>query len=338
MAPDLATKMVNALVSRYSDRANSFWCVDNILPREYVDTVLPSLRSPEQASFFYEVKPDLSGAQLQQLAEARVNIIQPGIESFATSTLKLMGKGATAIGNVKFLMNCKTTQVKPLWNLIVGFPGEPAEVYAAYQKFLPDLFHLPPPQAAYPIRFDRFSPYFNKAKEYGLRLEPLDYYGLCYPFAPSSLTNIAYFFQDTNYGAKYILDMVRAISGLRQMAHRWQELWSRNAGSGVPSLKICERGDGYVVEDGRSGVLSASLISQQEVDLLAEIATPVNEESVLKKYGPVLEGVRKKRLIFSDRGKIMSIVPGLSDVTAVSLPLAMIARNDRLEGEPGRGM
>lgn len=47
-------------------------------------------------SMFYEVKADLSEADMEVLAKTGVKFIQPGIESLATSTLKLMKKGTSA--------------------------------------------------------------------------------------------------------------------------------------------------------------------------------------------------------------------------------------------------
>ena len=60
--------------------------------------------------------------------------VQPGIESLATPTLKLMRKGTTAFNNIRFLADCAVEGVKPVWNLLVGFPGELAETYEAYKK------------------------------------------------------------------------------------------------------------------------------------------------------------------------------------------------------------
>jgi hypothetical protein len=50
-----------------------------------------------------KIPADLNREQLRSLVQARVVEVQPGIESLATSTLKLMRKGTTAFNNIRFL-------------------------------------------------------------------------------------------------------------------------------------------------------------------------------------------------------------------------------------------
>jgi hypothetical protein len=137
--------------------------VDNILLREYLRDVLPFVQTPENVEIFYEVKADLTESDVQVLAKARVKHIQPGIESLATSTLRLMKKGTSAFRNLALLKFCAMYDIAPAWNLLIGFPGEGAPVYEKYINDLPLLVHLSPPSDVYPVRFDRFSPYFMKA-------------------------------------------------------------------------------------------------------------------------------------------------------------------------------
>ena len=141
--------------------------------------------------------------EMNTLTNARVKIIQPGIESLATTTLKLMKKGTTAFRNLCLMKFCAIYDIEPAWNLLIGFPGEGEDVYSKYVDDIPLLTHLPPPTGVYPVRFDRYSPYFMKSEEYGLDLHPLDYYSLIYPFPEEALDNLAYYFGDSNSGAEY---------------------------------------------------------------------------------------------------------------------------------------
>jgi ribosomal peptide maturation radical SAM protein 1 len=304
MAPERALALIEGLIARYAGRTGSFECVDNILPREYVDQVFARLRPPPHVSLFYEVKADLTDSQLAALAAGGVRHIQPGIEALATSTLKLMRKGTTAFNNIRLLMGCHAHGIAPMWNLLVGFPGETAEVYATYQEILPDLFHLPPPSGVFPVRFDRFSPYFTAAKEYGLDLKPFDFYELCYPFPEAALMNMAYYFQDTNYAATYLGALGGAISGLRASVEHWRAAWSDRDGAAPPRLALVADD---LVEDSRSGILRRIALTSAEAALLAEAVRPVDEEA-LARHGDALAGVRAKRLVFSERGRVMSLV------------------------------
>src|SRR5215471_16130009 len=93
---------------KYGPSVDMFEAVDNILPKSYLTDVLPKLTPPSGAHLFYEVKADLSEGDVEVLAKARVTRIQPGIESLATSTLKLMKKGTTVFQNLVLLKNCST--------------------------------------------------------------------------------------------------------------------------------------------------------------------------------------------------------------------------------------
>jgi ribosomal peptide maturation radical SAM protein 1 len=333
MEPPRAVSLIEGLAARYAHRTGSFECVDNILPREYVDEVFGTLRLPEHVSMFYEVKADLTEYQIAQLAKGGVRRIQPGIEALATSTLKLMRKGTTAFNNIRFLMHCKTHDVSPFWNLLVGFPGETVDVYETYLEIIPDLHHLPPPSGAFPVRFDRFSPYFTSAKEYGLDLKPFDFYEFCYPFPEQSLKQMAYYFQDTNYQAKYLNDLAGSLSSLRKAVGRWRAFWESGDAAQAPRLRLHAMPDGDVVEDTRSGQPKRIAITAEEHELLRETANPADEQQIRAKFGDTLDAVRRKRLVFSERGRVLSLVflpddarPALSPVrrhAARPLPAAV---------------
>ena len=80
--------------------------------------------------------------------------MQPGIESLIDDVLKLMRKGVSALHNVQLLKWCKEIGVKPHWNVLWGFPGEPAAEYERLARVVPWLRHLPPPRGFGPIRLN----------------------------------------------------------------------------------------------------------------------------------------------------------------------------------------
>ncbi len=250
MNPDRALKQFESLFE-FAPRVSRLDAVDNILPKSYLQEVLPFIRTPENLSIFYEVKADLSESDVQVLAKARVKIIQPGIESLATSTLKLMKKGTSAFRNLSLLKFCAIYDIEPAWNLLIGFPGEGEEVYRKYINDIPLLTHLPPPTGVYPVRFDRYSPYFMKSEEYGLDLHPLDYYSLIYPFSEEALSNMAYYFADFNIGAEYAQTMSRWIGKIKEKIDLWIEAWKND--EVVPELVVYEDGAQTMIRDSRNG-------------------------------------------------------------------------------------
>ena len=78
-----------------------------------------------------------------------------------------MGKGVTALQNIQLLKWCKELGITVSWNIIWGFPGEPAGEYARMAALVPHLTHLEPPEYAGPISLERFSPNYDFADRLG---------------------------------------------------------------------------------------------------------------------------------------------------------------------------
>ncbi len=252
MPPQQALEMFRDLFERYGDRCKRFESVDNILPREYLTDVFPNITAPPGVSMFYEVKADLKEREMEVLSKAGVTEIQPGIEALSTSTLRLMGKGTTSFQNLAFLKNCLRYGISPSWNLLIGFPGETEEVYRKYLQDMPLLVHLPPPAGAFPVRFDRYSPYFTRAAQYKLDLVPYDFYGAIYPFGDEALANMAYYFQDRNYG-DYMDQLITWQGRLAAAVADWNQRWRRTDGGPPPELTLVRTPGGAFVRDTRSG-------------------------------------------------------------------------------------
>lgn len=313
MSPDRALKQFDSLFE-YAPRVSRMDAVDNILPKSYLHEVLPFVRTPENVSIFYEVKADLSESDVEVLAKARVKIVQPGIESLATSTLKLMKKGTSAFRNLSLLKYCAKYGIEPAWNLLIGFPGEGAEVYRKYVADLPLLTHLFPPTGVYPVRFDRYSPYFMKSKEYGLDLHPLDYYSLIYPFPQETLNNMAYYFADFNIGAEYAQTMSQWIGKIKEKIDHWIDAWKHEETH--PELVLYENGNGPTIRDSRWGELREYQITDVSARILKlltdkpkKIGDVANEFAGVEGFDAAgeLDLLREKRLLFEEDNRLMSL-------------------------------
>lgn len=156
---------VQAEASRAIRRHNVLDLVfsDNILAPEHVVQLTTDLALPTEwdVRLFAEVKSNLNFSQLESLARAGFTQLQPGVESLCTPILRIMRKGVTGWQNVRFLRDCATCRIYPSWNILVGFPGEQYSDYEALIDSLPALHHLTPPAGAFPIKLERFSPYFD---------------------------------------------------------------------------------------------------------------------------------------------------------------------------------
>jgi len=346
MSADRAVALISSLLV-HGDRCRRFECVDNIMPREHIGEVFPKLQVPDDAVLFYEVKADLTAEQMRTLSAARVRSLQPGIEALATSTLRLMRKGTSALGNLRFLKDCVRYDLYPEWNLLVGFPGEEEVVYETYVRDLPRLMHLPPPGGVFPVRFDRYSPYFTRAAEYGLDLAPYDYYSLIYPFDRSSLDRLAYYFIDQNFSAPYIATTARWLARLRERVGGWHTRWHGDARAAhIPRLFVRETADGFVVHDSRSGEVReepVSTLAKSVIDALdkpaaleavrAALAAPNQafdeEVSNLRARGWIYEeGERAISLVFPAEPPLMTCQTGREAVAhaAVAAEPALVPR------------
>jgi ribosomal peptide maturation radical SAM protein 1 len=313
MKPELALEVFASLF-RYSNRISRLTSVDNILPKSYLKEVLPVLDTPPGMEIFYEVKADLSEEEIAVLAKAGVTQIQPGVEALATSTLKLMKKGTTSFQNLKLLKMCALYGITPHWNLLLGFPGEGPESYRRYTEILPRLVHLQPPSGAFPVRFDRFSPYFYKAQEYKLDLHPLDFYAMVYPFDKAELQDLAYYFADRNIAAEYFITLAKWIGKVRAKVTEWQTRWSDPKYTVPPRLHFNRRAQ--TIYDSRSGSVTEHVLDGRAWAILGYLAKPTRLEDIGKSFSPedgfdvpgVIASLEAKGLIFEEGDRFFSLV------------------------------
>ncbi|NQZ10672.1 MAG: RiPP maturation radical SAM protein 1 [Algicola sp.] len=194
-------KKPEAVFDEFEQLANKYHIdkiglTDNILPMDYIETVLPHLAELQRYSMFYETKANLRQHHIEKLAAAGVKWIQPGLESLHDDFLKLIKKGSTAIGNMATLKWCRENGIRISWNLLSHAPDEQESWYKDMAQWVPLITHLQPPQQELvPIGYHRFSPYFDKADEYGLDIRPVSRYRYVYPLNDENLFNLAYFFE-----------------------------------------------------------------------------------------------------------------------------------------------
>jgi ribosomal peptide maturation radical SAM protein 1 len=317
MEPAKALQLLGELFA-YAPRCSYFDAVDNILPKSYLTDVLPHIHPPQNAHLFYEVKADLSAADVATLAKAHVARIQPGIESLVTSTLKLMKKGTTAFQNVNLLKNCLVNDIKPDWNLLIGFPGEGEEVFKKYLADIPLLVHLPPPSGAFQVRFDRYSPYFMQAQQYGLDLYPSDFYSFIYPFNEEALRNMAYYFSDHNYSADYIQAVSKWSGRLRSTVAEWRSLWDVESAHLRPQLRWKRIAGEVVVYDTRSGEEIEHRLGEDGVRLLQHLTVPKKLSDLVTAFSNMnvekeILDLQRKGLVFEEDKRYLSLV--IQDLT-----------------------
>lgn len=221
-------------------------CVDNILDTRYINTLFPRLSESDlNIELFYEVKANLKYDQLATLRAGGLRAIQPGIESLSNEVLRLMKKGCTGLQNIQLLRWCDELGIEVAWNVLAGFAGEPPDEYVRQAELVPLLTHLQSPVSCSPIRLDRFSPFFMKSEELGLkRLRPKPGYYYSYPLGRTELARLAYFF-DFDYGDgrnvfEYLAVLQTAIQGWWNARKDPENLPRLDAHRGIDEVAITD--------------------------------------------------------------------------------------------------
>jgi ribosomal peptide maturation radical SAM protein 1 len=314
MSPDNAVKIFDSLF-KYADRCKRFDGVDNIAPASYFTEVFPRITAPEGTMIFYEIKTGLDEKDLLAMSRAGVKLAQPGIEALATSTLKLVRKGTTSFKNVVFLMNACLSDVYPIWNLLIGFPGEAEATLAKYHEDIPKLTHLPPPMGVYPARFDRFSEYFDNQEKYGLNLRPYDYYGFVFPFGQDAIRDMAYYFVDFGGGSDYTSGVGKWHDKLTQQMDKWIAAWRNKSGT-PPKLHVeSVTDDSALIFDSRRGVGQKHEVSGVSKTALDLLITPMSVNELAARLGASPEKAETAimeldslGLLFEDEKRYVSLV------------------------------
>ncbi|MBT3192165.1 MAG: RiPP maturation radical SAM protein 1 [Verrucomicrobia bacterium] len=308
MTPENAIAHLRSLY-RYAPQCNILMGVDTALPQGYTEHVLPHAPTPEGMSLFYELRPGYTAEQIGVLVEAGVRAFQPGIESLATASLKLMHKGTTAFQNIQFLKSCSAHPLRLDWNLLVFSPGEVETTYDKMLHDIPLLTHLAPPSGAYPIGFVRFSRYFESPAAFELELTPEAFYTFTFPFSAESVRNLAYHFNNSKADNDHINGW---LDRLNAAISSWTERWLGT--DGKPQAQLCFASDdtSCAVYDSRSGAPLEIEISQTEKQMLDALSRPRTLDQLRDTFGPdgnkCVQAFKSRGWLFEEDDRLLSLI------------------------------
>ncbi len=283
------------------------YATDNLLPPQFHDEVVPALiEAGGSTEVFVEVRPDLRGDRLDSLVRAGITKLQPGIESLSTAILRRMGKGTTAIGNLRFLRDCASRGITTIWNLLFGVPGETAADFQSIIRLLPSICHLEPPFAWGPIRIDRYSPYFQNPSDHGLgNLRPFKIYRDLYP-PDSRFEDLAYHFAGEVSSELLADPQLRESldSGLR----RWVGIFKQE-GTGAKLIAV-DLGAGIdLIEDTRPGAGERYwALPAEQSELLQTLDRPLRDRQLSDHRRQLLGPLLERRLVVEHEGFYLSVV------------------------------
>jgi ribosomal peptide maturation radical SAM protein 1 len=300
-SPDTVINDLKYLLARHPSRQVRM--SDNIMPFTYFKTLLPRLQAELPGlQLFYEQKANLSLAQVMVLKQAGVFEIQPGIEALSSSLLKRMDKGVLARQNIALLRYARAANLNLCWNLLWGFPGDQRHEYDETLTLLPLLRHLQPPIGLYHLSIDRFSPYFDRPADYGIRqIKPFGGYTQLLPDRVD-LDQIAYcFVADYDCDSHHQPELMLTIQGELKT---WQAAWQATIKLSPiiemhtpPLLRVTLETDGrFLLRDTRGlpGAEERAWLTRQQasIALAARPFAPAAEIewALERKLGVVLDG------------------------------------------------
>lgn len=316
-APQQVAAEMAFLSSRY-DTAR-FRLVDNIIDMKYVEQLFGAFAADHcDLDVFIETKSNLHKQQIRTLAAGGVKCMQPGLESLSLNQLRAMDKGVTPMQNIICLKWSYYYRVAVSWNVLLGFPGETNEDYRRQIDLIPALLHLQPPEATGKFWLERFSPYYTRPHEYGIRITgPGMAYEYVYDGRQVDLKKIAYDFEyeleNWPVDPHLYQELVRTIEG-------WQQL---HRTSDRPFLYYSKAIDYVTVYDGRDpkaplrfrydGVAARVIeicneTAKSPEQIRAALAASKHPQSVSEgELGAALEELTSRRLLYEERGKYFTL-------------------------------
>lgn len=296
----------------------AFYVVDDLVTVPMIQEIFPELRRihPRLRIPFMEVRTALTDRHLDILAEAGVQLIQPGIESMDDGLLEKMSKGTTTFHNLMFMKGCAERGVRVSHNIILGFPDATTEDLAAQLRHLEMIPHLDPPFAI-ELSFVRFSPYYHEKERYGFKNWHADeFYRSIYP-DQLDIEKIAYEYQierevPREHQALYrrTMELIRNWQGAwmaRERPYLWLEDQALRDGRWLPE-KV------YPLDPLGRRVVGEIMVKPLNLSRLAEL-TGASEGALQAVLQPLVEArvvleMRGRYLCLAlDRARVESLVP-----------------------------
>jgi ribosomal peptide maturation radical SAM protein 1 len=278
----------------YRDRfgADRFEAVDNNLSMGYFETFLPRIRGtfPEGVSIYYNVKVNMSRAQIKALADSGVTLALAGIENLSDHVLKLMYKGASAMQNVFFLKCARQYGVFVLWNMMLGVFGETQGNCDEIAALVPKILHLCPPTDPYRMmQVHRFSRYWKEKSRWFEEIGPAGWYRYIFP-EDFDLERIAYYF---DVKPRAGLEPANP-DGVASAVSEWRRRWMFDE---EPRFFYREEGTRTLLYDLRPEQPVKIMLSPLEAALYHLLDDIVSEREILEKSSGLCEPEEAERIL-----------------------------------------
>ena len=285
---------------------DSIAAYDSVMPKEFEGVLAELVETDEHLTIGYQIRANINTSLLDLFAKAGRNAFSAGIESLSTNLLKKMGKGVTALQNLKLLREARSRRIYLWWNVLVGVPGEGKEDYEPILDILPSIEHFPPPRGVLRICIDRYSRYFSDPTRFGItNVRPLPTYRLVYP-PNANLEDLAYTFEaDFESILSKDLDVYKR---LRSQCRQWKRSWEVTEDR--PALYAAETTDGWrIVKDTRKIARETfTPLDREAYELLGILNEPTRTTSVPERLRPYLSELLDRQFAIHYEDHYISLV------------------------------
>ncbi|HEV2373497.1 MAG TPA: RiPP maturation radical SAM C-methyltransferase [Streptosporangiaceae bacterium] len=309
-----AADTVASLVKLYDTyKPDLLYCTDSIAPINYITEVWPALAAARSEgrdwTIFYETKSNLRRNSIEVMAAAGVTSVQPGIESFSTSSLSLMDKGAAGLQQIAFLKWARAYKIAVTYGIITGMPGETASDLRGIARKCEKIMHLTPPADVSRLVLHRFSPHFANPAGYGLDdVRPFAVQRVIYRCPDERLMRLCY---QLNFTVRDQGDEFEAARDeLVAVAHRWQKRYSAGDRLSIvnaerPVIIRYTKGAGLDVATITDPIESAVLTGCTEVSSIARIAHL--SETPAEAIQSAAAHLESRGLLLTERGSALTL-------------------------------
>jgi ribosomal peptide maturation radical SAM protein 1 len=316
-----------AVLAQISERYDfqEFRFADYILPHQYYSTLLPMLAAAGTPYRLKgELKANVNEKRARLLADAGFVEVQPGIESFSGSMLKLMDKGVSGVQNVFLLLLGRRLGIVILYNILYGLPGEDPEATEAMVSRLRSLRHLDPPSSRGRIQITRYAPLQADVTRFGfgaLRHERA--YDLI--FSEDYLTSTQFDLDRYCYTFELPYEPAPRLARSYREIDRLCDEWSdEDKSRDIDLLYTLDAQGGMTVHDSRVLPVKEYTLNVTEAELLRVAERPRSMASLRTELSATPEQVfeaslktlRALGLVFEDEGQVVSLALPQAEVVA----------------------
>jgi ribosomal peptide maturation radical SAM protein 1 len=297
-------KELNYLKSKYG--INYFNAVDNIMPKDSNKLIIDLANLGENYKIYYSTRSDIKPALLDNFVKGGVVVLQVGVESLSSNILRKMGKGVTALQNLKLLREARSRQICLAWNFMMGVPGELERDYDKILEILPLIEHFQPPYSWGILRIDRYSPYFDNSIKYGIsNIRPFDEYKLIYP-PETDIDELAYhFYGDYESILSINSELCKKIS---DKINKWLGLWQDYSELPILSKLIISKDTTFIKDTRSIAQQTFTALDNESFELLGILNEPTRDKGLPVALRPYLPELLERKFVTFYEDHYISLV------------------------------